>query len=164
MAWWFKLLALTGIVGSAIAFYSFRINISTARNSVAATSITYHCVLSYDIWEEKFSVKLSAAAMKTKQPLPSAAATEAFERSLAVWPSGSQTRDRGLCLARLTTAVAVQGHTERSCEAGAQALTVARSTGSARIRRQLRSLYDELAPHGSSPAERDLRARLSHVA
>jgi hypothetical protein len=69
-----------------------------------------------------------------------------------------------LCLARLATAAAVQGHTERSCEAGAQALTVARSTGSARIRRQLRSLYDELTPHSSNPAVRDLRAQLNQVA
>ncbi len=92
------------------------------------------------------------------------AATDAFERSLAVWPPGSQTRDRGLCLARLATAAVVQGDTERSCEAGAQALAVAHSTGSARIRRQLRSLYDELAPHGSSTAVRDLRAQLNQVA
>src|SRR6266542_5495319 len=92
------------------------------------------------------------------------AAADAFERSLAVWPSGSQTRDRGLCLARLATAAVVQGNTERSCEAGAQALAVAHSTGSARIRRQLRSLYDELAPHGSRTAVRDLRAQLNQVA
>ena len=31
-------------------------------------------------------------------------AVEAFDRSLAAWPSGRQTRDRGLCLARLATA------------------------------------------------------------
>jgi hypothetical protein len=91
-------------------------------------------------------------------------AVEAFERSLATWPSGGQTRDRGLCLARLATAAAVQGNTQRSCDTAAEALTIARSTGSARIRRQLHSLYHELSPHGSDPLVRDLRAQLVPVA
>lgn len=91
-------------------------------------------------------------------------AVEAFDQSLAAWPSGRQTRDRGLCLARLAAAAAVQGHAQRSCEAGAEALTIARSTGSARIRRQLRYLYDELAPHSADALVRDLREQLAPVA
>jgi len=120
-----------------------------------APDIAPYCTPSYVAME---------AGMSWVQLGQPAEATEAFESSLAVWPASSQTRDRGLCLARLATAAAVQGHTERSCEAGAQALTVARSTGSARIRHQLRSLYDELTPHSSTPAVRDLRAQLNQVA
>jgi hypothetical protein len=74
------------------------------------------------------------------------AAVRVFEQSLAAWPAGRETRDRGICRARLATATAVQGDTGRSCLAGAEAVMIGRSTGSARIRRQLRALTRELAP------------------
>lgn len=86
-----------------------------------------------------------------------------FERSLDTWPAGGQTRDRGLCLARLATVAAAQGDIERSCLAGAEARTIARSTGSARIRRELHALYNELAPHVSDSSVQDLRAHLIRV-
>ncbi len=90
-------------------------------------------------------------------------ALDVFERSLAAWPVGSQTRDRGLCLARLATVSAAQGNIERSCLAGAEALAIARSTGSARIRNQLHALYTELAPHESESSVRHLRGNLVRV-
>jgi hypothetical protein len=43
---------------------------------------------------------------------------------------------------------------ERSCLVGAEALTIARSTGSARIRSELHALYNELAPHVSDVVDR----------
>ena len=64
-------------------------------------------------------------------------AIETFHDSLRTWPSGSQVRDRGLCLARLATASAVQHDVEPACEAAAEALAIAHTTGSARIRGQL---------------------------
>src|SRR4029079_17121658 len=39
--------------------YSFRISVSASKSSIAATSITYHCVFSYDIWEERYKVSRS---------------------------------------------------------------------------------------------------------
>lgn len=88
------------------------------------------------------------------------AAVRVFEQSLADWPAGRETRDRGLCLARLATAAAVQGNPGRSCQVGAEAATIGRSTGSARIRRQLQALHRELAPYERDPAVRELRAQV----
>lgn len=72
-------------------------------------------------------------------------AIEIFERSLADWPGETQTRDRGICLARLAVATSTAGQVERACEAGTQALAIARSTGSARLRSHLVMVYDNLA-------------------
>jgi transcriptional regulator with XRE-family HTH domain len=87
-----------------------------------------------------------------------------FEASLTAWPAGQETRDRGLCLARLATATAVEGDVSRSCQAGSEALAIGQSTGSARIRRQLRALCRELAPYAHDPAVRELRAQLAGAA
>lgn len=92
------------------------------------------------------------------------AAVEVFEQSLESWPAGRETRDRGLCLARLATASAVQGNTGRSCQAGVEALAIGRTTGSARIRRQLTALCRELAPHAHDPLAGQLRAQVAEVA
>jgi tetratricopeptide (TPR) repeat protein len=92
------------------------------------------------------------------------AAVEVFEHSLAAWPEGQETRDRGLCLARLATATAVQGDTSRSVQVAGEALSIGRSTGSARIRRQLKALCKELAAHAHDPAVRELRAQVADVA
>src|SRR5262245_23481115 len=91
-------------------------------------------------------------------------AVAVFEESLAAWPVGQETRDRGLCLARLATATAVQGDTSRSCQAGGEALAIGRSTGSGRIRRQLRALCRELAPYAPDPAVGELRAQVAGAA
>ncbi|GAA3447639.1 hypothetical protein [Planomonospora venezuelensis] len=87
-------------------------------------------------------------------------AVAVFEQSLTKWPSATQTRDKGLCLARLATASAAQGEIERAVQIGAEALTIAQQTGSARIRAQLGALCDHLAPAGRLPSVQDLQEQL----
>lgn len=88
-------------------------------------------------------------------------AIEIFHDSLRTWPSGSQVRDRGLCLARLATASAVQHDVEPAYEAAAEALAIAQTTGSARIRGQLVSAYNHLKPAGGHPVVRELGHQLA---
>jgi transcriptional regulator with XRE-family HTH domain len=73
-------------------------------------------------------------------------AANVFYDSLRTWPENTQTRDRGLCLARLATALAMQDDVDEACEAALEASTVAQSTGSARIRSQLETVYNRLKP------------------
>ncbi|MET8865822.1 hypothetical protein ABZW11_23035 [Nonomuraea sp. NPDC004580] len=91
------------------------------------------------------------------------AALSIFERSLTQWPEAAQTRDKGLCLARLATAAAAQGEIERAVEAGREALTIAQRTGSARIRTQLKALSDHLTPVAKLPLVRDLTKNLAQL-
>lgn len=88
-------------------------------------------------------------------------AIEIFHDSLRTWPSGFQVRDRGLCLARLATASAVQHDVEPAYEAAAEALAIAQVTGSARIRGQLVSAYNQLKVVGTHPAVQDLGHQLA---
>lgn len=91
-------------------------------------------------------------------------AVEVFEQSLRTWPTGQETRDRGLCLARLATATAAQGDFGRSCQAGNEAVAVGLSTGSARIRRQLIELSTYLAGPVRDPDVSELRTQIAKVA
>ena len=91
-------------------------------------------------------------------------AVEVFEQSLRTWPAGQETRDRGLCLARLATATAARGNLGRSCQAGTEALAIGCSTGSARIRRQLGELSTYLAGPAHDPDVSELRAQIAKVA
>jgi hypothetical protein len=84
-----------------------------------------------------------------------------FHDSLRTWPSDSQVRDRGLCLARLATASAVQHDVESAYEAAAEAIAIAQLTGSARIRGQLVSAYNQLKPAGNHPAVQELGHQLA---
>jgi hypothetical protein len=89
------------------------------------------------------------------------AAIEIFQDSLSTWPSDLQTRDRGLCLARLATAAAVCRDAETACQAAAEALAVARTTGSARIHAQLMSAYNLLEPASQLAEVKELRSQLA---
>ncbi|MBB5778664.1 hypothetical protein [Nonomuraea jabiensis] len=91
------------------------------------------------------------------------AAVSVFEHSLTQWPEAAQTRDKGLCLARLATAAAAQGEIERALQAGTEALTIAQKTGSARIRAQLAALRDRLTPVAQLPSVQDLWKQLAQV-
>jgi len=73
-------------------------------------------------------------------------AANVFYDSLRSWPEGTQTRDRGICLARLATVLAMQGDADKACRAGLEASAIAHSTGSARIRSQLKVMYNHLKP------------------
>jgi hypothetical protein len=86
-----------------------------------------------------------------------------FRDSLAAWPEQAQNRDRGLCLARLATAAAVQGDAQQACQAATEALVVARSTGSARIQAELSATYTRLEPLSSDSVVRDVRHRLASI-
>ena len=90
------------------------------------------------------------------------AAIEVFEDSLASWPADAQIRDRGLCLARLAAASAACGDSPRAWRAAGQALPIAASTGSARIRRQLLLASERLASLGD-PDSQDLRNELGNL-
>lgn len=85
------------------------------------------------------------------------AAIEIFEQSLAEWPGDTQARDRGICLARLAVAASAVGHAERACEVGSQALAIAKSTGSARVRRHLAVTFDNLSAAGGNATVREFR-------
>ena len=88
-------------------------------------------------------------------------ALDIFHDSLRTWPSDSQVRDLGLCLARLATAYAVQHDVEPACKAAAEALAIAQVTGSARIHGQLLSAYNRLKPARNHPAVQELGHQLA---
>lgn len=90
-------------------------------------------------------------------------AIDIFHDSLRNWPPHSQVRDRGLCLARLATACAVQHDVEPACEAAMAALAIAQATGSARIRAQLMSAYNQLKPVTNDPAVQELNQQLTRL-
>jgi hypothetical protein len=90
-------------------------------------------------------------------------AIDIFHDSLRNWPSHSQVRDRGLCLARLATASAVQHDVEAACEAAMAALGIARTTGSARIHAQLMSAYNHLEAATNDPAVQELNHQLTRL-
>jgi hypothetical protein len=90
-------------------------------------------------------------------------AIDIFHDSLRAWPPDSQVRDRGLCLARLATAAAVQHDVEAACEAAMAALAIARITGSARIRGQLMSAYNHLEPVTKDRAVQELAQQLTRL-
>jgi hypothetical protein len=90
-------------------------------------------------------------------------AIDIFHDSLQNWPPRSQVRDRGLCLARLATASAVQHEVEAACEAARAALAIAQTTGSARIRAQLISAYNHLEPGTNDPAVQELNYQLTRL-
>jgi tetratricopeptide (TPR) repeat protein len=92
-------------------------------------------------------------------------AIEAFEHSLSAWLDDRQMRDRGVCLARLAAATASVGNVERACEAGEQALAIAQTTGSARVRAHLVTAYNELSVAKDNLSVREFRmhvAKLQH--
>jgi hypothetical protein len=69
---------LDRLKNAATVVFASQLTIFGEDRTQVLKQATERMIVSYDIWEEKFSVKLSVAAMKTKQPLPSAAATEAW--------------------------------------------------------------------------------------
>jgi hypothetical protein len=72
--------------------YSFRISISASKYSVPAVSITYHCVFSYDIWEERYKVSRSEPGARSASHLNEDAAQKLCVESLTI-PTASLTPD-----------------------------------------------------------------------
>jgi hypothetical protein len=77
--------------GSSVT-YSFRINISATRNGIASISLTYHCIFSYDIWEERFKVSRSEPGARSASHLSEEAAQKQCIESLTI-PAGSLSAD-----------------------------------------------------------------------
>lgn len=83
-----------------------------------------------------------------------AAAT--LRAALATWPAALH-RDAGLHQARLARACAADGEPDRAAHDGIAALEIARSTKSARIMVELRTLDRQLSEHVALPAIREFR-------
>lgn len=88
-------------------------------------------------------------------------AAETFEHSLRDWSGNTQTRDRGVCLARLSAASATVGNIERACEAGELAVKIARTTGSARVRTHLMMASEILNVAKVDSAVQEFRANVA---
>jgi transcriptional regulator with XRE-family HTH domain len=88
-------------------------------------------------------------------------AAETFEHSLHDWSGDTQTRDRGVCLARLSAASASIGNIERACEAGELAVKIARATGSARVRAHLMMASEVLKVANIDSAVQEFRANVA---
>jgi hypothetical protein len=95
------------------------------------------------------SVEIQRAATWTELGRPERA-VGLFEDSLARLPSVHR-RDRGVYLARLSSAHALSGSPDASGRTGWEALAVAQATGSRRITTELGQLRTRLAPWGSTP-------------
>jgi tetratricopeptide (TPR) repeat protein len=85
-------------------------------------------------------------------------ATNVFRESLRTWPENAQIRDRGLCLSRLGTALAMEGDVDEAFKIAVEASDIAHSTGSARIGFQLAECVQTLRPQ----AERSILEELEH--
>ena len=68
----------------ATVIYAFRINVSATKNGDALLVLTYHCVFSYDIFEEKYKVARLEPGYRTASHLSESAARDLCIRSLEV--------------------------------------------------------------------------------
>jgi len=68
----------------ATVIYAFRVNVSTTKNGDAMLALTYHCVFSYDILEEKYRVVRQEPGFRSASHLTEPAARELCIRSLEV--------------------------------------------------------------------------------
>jgi hypothetical protein len=68
----------------ATVIYAFRVNVSTTKNGEAMLALTYHCVFSYDIFEEKYRVVRQEPGFRSASHLTEPAARELCIRSLEV--------------------------------------------------------------------------------
>jgi hypothetical protein len=64
--------------------YAFRISVSATKNSDALLVLTYHCVFSYDIFEEKYKVTRLEPGYRSASHLSEPAARDLCIRSLEV--------------------------------------------------------------------------------
>jgi len=68
----------------ATVIYAFRINVSGTKNGDALLALTYHCVFSYDIFEEKYRMVRLEPGFRSASHLTEPAARELCIRSLEV--------------------------------------------------------------------------------
>jgi len=68
----------------ATVTYAFRVSVTEARNGDARGSFTYHCVFSFDLWEEKYKVSRREPGYRSASNLTQAAAEQLCLESLVV--------------------------------------------------------------------------------
>lgn len=68
----------------ATVTYAFRVSVMGARNGDARGSFTYHCVFSFDLWEEKYKVSRREPGYRSAANLTQAAAEQLCLESLLV--------------------------------------------------------------------------------
>ncbi|MFC7550716.1 hypothetical protein [Plantactinospora sp. GCM10030261] len=121
-----------------------------ARPVDGPDDLTAYCDLSYIGME-------AANCWKTLGRFDTAIAT--YSRSLENWP-GSLRRDQGLCLSRLTSALAGREDIERACDVGRQAVEVVRSATSGRALTELQRVQVQLAPWRRREGVSELSGRI----
>jgi transcriptional regulator with XRE-family HTH domain len=88
------------------------------------------------------------------------AALAIFEHGLKAWPM-AQRRDRGLCLARMATAHAVNRDVDQALAVASEASAIAWETGSVRITRELERLRTQVAQQAGSGVISDLERAIT---
>ena len=68
----------------ATVTYAFRVSVMDARKGDARGSFTYHCVFSFDLWEEKYKVSRREPGYRSASNLTQAAAEQLCLESLVV--------------------------------------------------------------------------------
>jgi len=72
----------------ATVIYAFRLGVSATKNGDATASFTYHCVFSFDIFEEKYKVSRLEPGYRSASHLSETAARNLCIDSLVI-PAGS---------------------------------------------------------------------------
>ena len=76
--------AMQQLHDGATVSYAFRVNVSASRNGTVMSSISYHCVFSYDIWEEKYKVSRTEPGVRAVSHLSEQSAQEQCLDSLTI--------------------------------------------------------------------------------
>jgi len=72
--------------------YAFRVSLSTERRGAHRNSVSYHCVFSFDLWEEKYKVVRLEPGYRSATHLSQSAAEELCLESLVI-PASSLIQD-----------------------------------------------------------------------
>ena len=78
----------------ATVTYAFRVTVAAARGGEARGSFSYHCVFSFDLWEETYKVSRREPGYRSASHLSQAAAEGLCLESLVI-PVSVLTADRG---------------------------------------------------------------------
>lgn len=90
------------------------------------------------------------------------AAISCFTRAMAAWPASYQ-RERGLCLARAAAAHLASGDPDQAAAVASDALSIANSTGSTRIRNHIATVGAHTAEYADRPAVQALQDALANL-
>ena len=68
----------------ATVTYAFRVTVAAKRGSAAGNSVSYHCVFSFDLWEEKYKVLRLEPGYRSASHLTQTAAEQLCLESLVI--------------------------------------------------------------------------------